>query len=221
MRTTKDAAFQSETPTWGDRRGPGEGPDRAGDRRHFRHGGFGERGADRGADRGFGGRRGGPGFGPAFERGLGGRGQRARKGDVRAAILSLLSDAPSNGYGLIKSIGEKTDGGWRPSPGSVYPTLAQLVDEELIAPNGAGGPRSEYQLTDGGRTYLAEHADEITQAWAGAQGDPDDRGALFESARKLMGALRQFGSDANTEQRAQAVAKVDELRRELYRILGE
>ena len=89
----------------------------------------------RGRGHGFGGF--GPGFGPGFGRGFEGRG-RASKGDVRSAILSLLSEGSSNGYGLIKAIAEKTGGAWRPSPGSVYPTLQQLVDEELIEATGFG-----------------------------------------------------------------------------------
>src|SRR5689334_9904155 len=76
-------------------------------------------------------------------------GGRARKGDVRSVILILLAEGPSNGYGLIKSIATKTAGMWRPSPGSVYPTLQQLVDEGLIRPTGAG-PRTEFELTDEG-----------------------------------------------------------------------
>src|SRR5690606_15615305 len=104
---------------------------------------------------------GGPAFGP---RGFGGR---ARKGDVRSAILSLLSEAPSNGYGLIKSIQRKSGGAWRASPGSVYPTLQQLVDEGLIEPS-TTGPRAEYSLTDAGRTYVAEHGEELAAAWESA-----------------------------------------------------
>ena len=79
-----------------------------------------------------------PGFDPRAE--FFGRGPRRRsKGDVRLAILSLLSENDGmNGYGIMKAIGEKTDGAWRASPGSVYPTLQQLVDEELIAPRGEG-----------------------------------------------------------------------------------
>ena len=101
---------------------------------------------------------GGPAFGP---RGFGGR---ARKGDVRNAILSLLGEGPANGYGLIRAIQAKSEGAWRPSPGSVYPTLQQLVDEGLIAPT-TDGPRAEYDLTDDGRAHVAERADEIASAW--------------------------------------------------------
>jgi DNA-binding PadR family transcriptional regulator len=208
MRTTHNTPIEAGRP---DRDEP-RGEDRGGGRRH--HGGFG------GPDRGFGGRREERGFGSPFG-GARGQGPRARKGDVRAAILSLLADTPSNGYGLIKAIDEKTDGAWRPSPGSVYPTLAQLVDEELIAPTGAVGPRSDYQLTDAGRSYISEHVGDIAAAWSAATGDHSEREPLIGASRKLMGAIRQFSTEATVDQRQQAVAKLDEVRRELYRILGE
>jgi hypothetical protein len=83
----------------------------------------------------------GAGFAPGFAAGFGGFGprgfmppgpQRKRRGDVRIAILSLLSEQSLNGYGLIKEITDRSGGTWRPSPGSVYPTLQQLADEELV-----------------------------------------------------------------------------------------
>jgi DNA-binding PadR family transcriptional regulator len=158
---------------------------------------------------------GGPAFGP---RGFGGR---ARKGDVRAAILSLLDEAPSNGYGLIKGILRKSSGAWRASPGSVYPTLQQLVDEGLVAPT-SSGPRAEYALTDEGRAYVAEHGDELDAAWQSAARNPwQEHRDLQTAAAKLSGVVRQVAFEGTPEQRAQAVAKLDALRRELYRMLGE
>jgi DNA-binding PadR family transcriptional regulator len=157
---------------------------------------------------------GGPAFGP---RGFGGR---ARKGDVRSAILSLLSDGPTNGYGLIKAIQAKSEGAWRASPGSVYPTLQQLVDEGLITPT-SDGARAEYTLTDEGRSYVEEHADEIAAAWTQSRNPWKEQGDLLTAARKLAGVVRQVATEGTTEQRASASAKLDDLRRELYRMLGE
>ena len=157
---------------------------------------------------------GGPAFGP---RGFGGR---ARKGDVRSAILSLLGEGPTNGYGLIKAIHAKSDGAWRASPGWVYPTLQQLVDEGLIAPT-SQGPRAEYDLTDDGRAHVTEHADEIAAAWTQSRNPWKEQGELMTAARKLAGVVRQVASEGTTEQRASAAAKLDDLRRELYRMLGE
>lgn len=157
---------------------------------------------------------GGPGFGP---RGFGGR---ARKGDVRSAILSLLGEGPSNGYGLIKAIQAKTEGAWRASPGSVYPTLQQLVDEGLIAPNGEGA-RTEYTLTDEGRAYVADHAEALAAAWSTPRHPMQEQGELLTAARKLAGVVRQVAAEGTSEQRAAATGKLDALRRELYRMLGE
>src|SRR4051812_40453247 len=78
-------------------------------------------------------RRGGPGFG--LEGFLGGprrRGPRARRGDVRAAVLLLLAEEPRNGYAIMQEIERRTEGVWRPSPGAVYPALSLLEDEGLV-----------------------------------------------------------------------------------------
>ncbi|MBD7917876.1 PadR family transcriptional regulator [Cellulomonas sp. Sa3CUA2] len=165
---------------------------------------------------------GGPGRGGPFGGPFGARGRgRARRGDVRAAILQLLAEAPSNGYGLIKAIGEKTGGLWRPSPGSVYPTLQQLTDEGLVVPTDAGSARTEYTLTDEGRAYVESHPDELSAAWGPAAQRWEEHGDLIGAAGKLFGVLRQVGAEGTPAQRERTVEKLDELRRELYRMLGE
>src|SRR5690606_7890962 len=63
-------------------------------------------------------------FGPGFPHGRGGRWggrPKAKRGDVRAAILALLAEEPRNGYQIIQEIAERSHGGWKPSPGAVYP----------------------------------------------------------------------------------------------------
>ncbi|GAA4164959.1 hypothetical protein GCM10022286_27440 [Gryllotalpicola daejeonensis] len=180
--------------------------------------GFGGPFGGRGMRGGFGGF--GPSFDPAdFARGGRGR-RRASRGDIRAALLSLLAEAPASGYALIKAIGEKTDGLWVPSPGSVYPTLQQLVDEELIAPSGEGR-KTEYTLTDAGRAYVDEHADELAAAWQAAPSRSGADAELFTSIGKLMGAIHQLRFVATDEQRTAAAGKIDELRKALYEILAE
>ncbi|GGF20948.1 PadR family transcriptional regulator [Subtercola lobariae] len=179
-------------------------------------GGFGG-GAGAGGFAGFGPGQGFGGFGPGF----GPRGpRRAGKGDVRLALLSLLGDGPSNGYALIKAIAERTGGTWRPSPGSVYPTLQQLVDEELIVSKG-DGRRTEFELTEAGTAYLAEHADEITKAWEATPGRSESDAAFIDSVGKLMGVVHQFRHAATDAQRTAAAEKLDEARRALYLILAD
>ena len=165
-----------------------------------------------GPGRGFGGRR---GFGPGRDFGPGGG--RARRGDVRSAILGLLAEGPSNGYGLIKAIAEKTDGAWKPSPGSVYPTLSQLVDEGLVAKE--DGPRGAYSLTEEGTAHVAENREAIDAALDNAR-EGGSGSELRDAARKLLGSLQQFRG-ASPEQQSRAKEKVDQLRRELYGILAE
>ena len=108
------------------------------------------------------------------------RGPRATRGDVRAAALALLAEEPMNGYQIIQAIGERSDGVWRPSPGSVYPALQQLEDEGLIRAEAGEGGRRAYQLTDEGRAYAEAHPDELRAPWdavAGAVGRHRDRDA--------------------------------------------
>ncbi len=189
--------------------------------------GRGGRGFGPGFGQGFGGNSPG-GFGPAlmrdFAQAWGGHG-RARKGDVRAAILSLLAEAPATGYALIKGIAERTDQAWRPSPGSVYPTLQQLVDEGLVRQQGAkdgNGGRTDYELTDEGTAYVADHKEQLDAAW---QASGPQRGGVDQefmaSIGRLFDAVKQFPRSATPEQRTAATAKIDELRRELYKILAD
>ena len=175
-----------------------------------------------------------PGFGPgvppffgprarfAAQFGESVRGPRRPKGDVRAAILDLLAQpetSPLNGYGIMKAIAERTEGAWNPSPGSVYPTLQQLVDERLVAAAG-DGRTTEYSLTEEGRAYVAEHAEELG-AWAKSERPSDASRELMQAAGRLMAVLGQFRLSADDTQRAAAAAKLEETRKALYLILAE
>ena len=100
---------------------------------------------------------GGPGRGGWGGRGRGGR---ARRGDVRAAMLLLLEEQPQNGYQLIQEIERRTEGVWKPSPGSVYPALQQLEDEGLVQAAESEGKRA-YDLTAEGRDYVANSREEL------------------------------------------------------------
>src|SRR5919108_5756805 len=115
-----------------------------------------------------------PGFGPP-------RGRRARRGDVRAALLVLLAEEPRNGYQLMQEIEQRSDGVWRPSPGSVYPALQQLEDEGLVRVAAEG--RKTYELTDEGRAYVEQNADKLGAPWDEVKGD------FGEGARELMDSM--------------------------------
>jgi DNA-binding PadR family transcriptional regulator len=185
-----------------------------GDHDHGGRGGFGP-GFGRGFGPGFGGPGfGGPGFGgPGFGR------ERRRRGDVRLAILGLLAEGPQNGYAVIKTIAERTGGAWKPSPGSVYPTLQQLVDEELVVSTG-DGRTTLFELTDTGKAEAEAKADEIAAAFD-APGLPDSSREFVEALRKTMGVLHMYRTSATEEQAKAATAKIDQLRKDLLQILAD
>jgi DNA-binding PadR family transcriptional regulator len=165
--------------------------------------------------------RGGP-FGPPRFRGPGGRGPRVRRGDVRAAILDLLGEGQAwNGYQIIQEIGERTQGVWRPSAGSVYPALQQLEDEGLIVAAAGEDRRRNYTLTDEGRAYVQAHADELKASWDAVTGSVDDAAVQMHNlARQVAMAtvqVAQAGSPAQVQQASKILA---DTRKALYRILA-
>jgi DNA-binding PadR family transcriptional regulator len=184
-----------------------------------------------GADFGPGPAFGGFGFGPQFGgfgrghnrgHGRGGHGRgRARRGNVRSAVLMLLTERPMHGYEIIQQISERSHGWWRPSPGSVYPTLQLLADEGLITTDqDSQSPKRLYTLTDDGRT-AAEQQD-ATPPWEQAADDvnPDDV-ALQEALSTLMGATMQLSAAGTPDLRAKAAKLLVETRRQLYLLLAD
>jgi DNA-binding PadR family transcriptional regulator len=168
--------------------------------------------------------RGGPfgPFGPPKPGRPWGRGLRVRRGDVRAAILDVLAGGqPWNGYQLIQEIGERTQGMWRPSAGSVYPALQQLEDEGLITAEAGEDRRRNYTLTDEGRAYVEAHADELSASWDAVTGSVDD--AVFQLHalfRQVAMASMQVGQAGTPAQVQQASTILTDTRKALYRILA-
>jgi DNA-binding PadR family transcriptional regulator len=192
--------------------GPGFGPGRGFGPGHGFEFGFDPRG-------GFGFGFGGPG-GPRG-RGRGGRG-RGKRGDVRAAILKLLAERPMHGYEMIQEIAERSQNLWRPSPGSVYPTLQLLVDEGLLVARESEGSKKLFELTDDGRAAADKVEtppwEEITEGWKDeAPGHINLRSAVGQ----LMGAVAQSAYATDEEQQQRIVDILNNARREIYGILGE
>jgi DNA-binding PadR family transcriptional regulator len=162
----------------------------------------------------------GPGFGPGFGPPFGPRGRRAARGDVRAAVLLLLAEEPRNGYALMQEIEERSEGAWRPSPGSIYPALAQLEDEGLVEATKEGSGR-EFALTDAGREHVEARRDELGEPWKAVSGGfPKEAGELRELMMQLGAAAMQVVSAGTAEQRKRAVELLTETRRGLYGILA-
>ena len=150
-----------------------------------------------------------------------GGGPRMRRGDIRTAVLAVLSEAPGHGYDVMQNLEDKSGGAWRPSPGSVYPTLQLLEDEGLVRSTAQDGKRV-FEITEAGR---AEAAERIEQAggtpWELAGRGPRGNRETREAFAQLFQALKQLSAVGTPEQVERGLAIVHNARKELYQILAE
>ncbi|TQJ41118.1 PadR family transcriptional regulator [Arthrobacter sp. SLBN-112] len=146
-------------------------------------------------------------------------GTRAGKGEVRAAVLALLAERPMHGYQIIREIEERSGGSWKPSAGSVYPTLQLLADEGSISAEESNG-RKIYSLTEAGREEVAAQHGSAPWDPVAAMGG-GGTGSLPKAGIELAQAAAQVGRTGSPEQVQQAVAVLDEARRRLYAILAQ
>jgi DNA-binding PadR family transcriptional regulator len=165
------------------------------------------------------------GFGPmgfgsgGFGRGRGGP-RRARRGDVRTALLRLIAERPMHGYDLIKELEQRSGGMWRPSPGSIYPTLQLLEDEGLLRGEEQDGKRV-YSITDAGRAELDERSKRSGDAPWDFGPAAEGIGALRDAGFQLAGAAMQVARTGSTDQREKAAEILAEARRKIYALLAE
>jgi DNA-binding PadR family transcriptional regulator len=193
------------------------------DGRHVHHHHHGPEGRGRHRHRGFGG---GPegvfgfgGFGPGG--GPRGRGRKARRGDIRTAALLLLAEESRNGYQIMQEVEQRSDGVWRPSPGSVYPALAQLEDEGLIRSEQGEG-RKLFALTDDGRARVQERPADATAPWKQMSGEVSDEAhELGKLMREVGFAFVQVMRTGSGAQIGKAREVLTTARRDLYRILAD
>ncbi|SDQ22608.1 PadR family transcriptional regulator [Microbacterium sp. cf332] len=144
---------------------------------------------------------------------------RVGRGDVRAAVLALLAEQPMHGYQIIHEIDDRSGGSWKPSAGSVYPTLQLLADEGLISAEESNG-RKTYSLTEAGRAAAAESG-EKPAPWEGTSRDHSRVTALPKAGVELAQAAAQVGRSGSPEQVQQAVEILDDARRKLYALLAQ
>jgi DNA-binding PadR family transcriptional regulator len=148
-----------------------------------------------------------------------------RRGDIRTALLAVLAEGPGHGYDVMQRLEDKSGGVWRPSPGSVYPTLQMLEDEGLVRSTERDGKRI-FEITDEGRAESERRLGEAGDApWASAGRARGEAGEVRHAVGQLMHALKQVyavGSPAQVE-RATAIVlpALRDTRRQLYEILSE
>ncbi|MCE9623720.1 MAG: PadR family transcriptional regulator [Actinomycetia bacterium] len=157
------------------------------------------------------GRRGGPHHG----------GRRTRRGDIRVALLAGLSDGPAHGYELIQRLSDRTGGRWKPSPGSVYPTL-QLLEDAGFVSSSQQDTKRVYSITEAGQAELKEKmaAAGGTPPWM----DPESAGShddLRKAVGQLIMATKQIGMSDNQAQVDATVTILNDARKKVYQLLAE
>jgi DNA-binding PadR family transcriptional regulator len=147
-------------------------------------------------------------------------GPRARRGGIRAGVLALLSESPLNGYQIMQELERRSRGVWRPSPGAVYPALAQLEDEGLIAGQSEGGGRT-FSITARGRTWVERHP-KVTRPWeAMSEAVPALQHGLLGHLRLIRALIEQVGQGSSTRQAEAADKILWDARRALLKLLAE
>ena len=151
-----------------------------------------------------------------------GFGRRSRRrGDVRSAVLRLLAEQPMHGYQIIQELQSRSGGAWKPSPGSVYPTLQQLEDEGLVKADEVDGRRT-FKLTEAGQVEATRVAGTGQAPWdAAAEGEGESIGTLRDLALQVGAATIQVAHAGSAAQVDKASAILRETRKALYRILAE
>jgi DNA-binding PadR family transcriptional regulator len=144
-----------------------------------------------------------------------------RRGDIRTAVLVVLGEEPGHGYDVIQRLEERSGGAWRPSPGSIYPTLQLLEDEGLLQSTERDSKRV-YTVTDQGREEAARRVEEAGGApWELAGADDIKVGDLFGAMRQLFLASKQVAMSNDRDRVERATEIVKRARKELYMLLAE
>jgi DNA-binding PadR family transcriptional regulator len=135
-------------------------------------------------------------------------------------VLALLAERPMHGYEIIQELAERTGGIWRPSPGSVYPTLQLLEDEGHVVAEEDSGKR-RFSLTDSGTAAAAEQSGRKAPWDEVNEGVEPGALRLREATSQLLGAVMQIGRAGSAAQHQAAEEVLAEARRRLYAILAE
>lgn len=144
-------------------------------------------------------------------------GQRAKRGDVQAAVMALLNEQDMHGYQIIQELSERSGGAWNPSPGSVYPALQVLEQQGMVSSEESGG-RRVFSLTDVGR----KHAEMLPEQapWDQMAEDSDSSRRLRDIFHGLMSATSQAARSGDDEQIAKTAEILANARKHIYLMLA-
>jgi DNA-binding PadR family transcriptional regulator len=146
------------------------------------------------------------------------QGPSVRRGEIRPLILAVLRQKPMHGYEVIQELESQSGGRWRPSAGSVYPTLQQLADEGLVTSTEVDGRRT-YTLTEAGQKVAAETG--ARSPWTESESDSDDQPDVMRLAMQLAAAVVQVQKIGSPRARAEATKVLTDARKQMYRLLAD
>ena len=158
----------------------------------------------------------GPGFAHHEFKRHGRPGQLVRRGEVRPLILNVLQQKQMHGYEVIQELESQSGGRWRPSAGSIYPTLQQLSDEGLVTSDEVDGRRT-YTLTDVGRKVAAQSGERSPWTEIGDTSTPD----LRQLSMQFVAAVREVQRMGSPRARTEATRVLTDARKQMYRLLSE
>jgi DNA-binding PadR family transcriptional regulator len=148
------------------------------------------------------------------------RAPRARRGDIRHAILALLAEQPRNGYQIMQELEQRSRGMWRPSPGAVYPALQQLEDERLVAVEVSGTGRV-FTLTELGHKEAATHRRAGDAPWESvSEAAGSEIPEMFQLLKQVGAAALQVAQAGSTTQNSEARRILAQARKALYQLLA-
>ncbi|MCU0299520.1 MAG: PadR family transcriptional regulator [Candidatus Nanopelagicales bacterium] len=145
---------------------------------------------------------------------------RRDRGDVRLAILLLLDEQPRHGYEIITELADRSEGRWRPSPGSVYPVLKRLSKEGLVQASQEEGRRT-FTLTGAGKTLVDQQREEWGEPWTREDTDTDEAMQLWAEGKQLGAAVWQVSQFDDPAQTAAAREILAEARKKIYALLAQ
>jgi DNA-binding PadR family transcriptional regulator len=143
---------------------------------------------------------------------------RARRGDIKFFILEVLQEKPSHGYEIIRTLEERNNGMYKPSPGSVYPTLQMLEEGGYLSSEAIDGKKI-YTITDSGRELIKERGERTPEP--NPEVPPQPAIDIKSSAFKLAEAVRQGMKIGDPETVRRIILILDKARKEIYIVLSE
>jgi DNA-binding PadR family transcriptional regulator len=144
-----------------------------------------------------------------------------QRGDIRTAVLAILAEEPGHGYDVIQRLEEKTEGAWRPSPGSVYPTLQLLDDEGLVQSVERDGKRV-FEITEPGRQEAMQRIEAAGGTpWEIALRSDGGVGDFRNAVRQLVVAATQVKQSGKQEQVERMLEILKRARKEIYTMLAD